>query len=87
MLGSTQCIVRPIARLEAPRHRPRMPQLGAHALVRASYLITNIERRVERGEISSADAKALLHELSALLARIAAARSDSSREGIKGEAT
>lgn len=64
-----------------------MPVLGAHALVRASYLISNIERRVERGEISSNDARALLQELSALLERMAVARSDSSRDGAKADAT
>ena len=64
-----------------------MPPPGVHALVRASYLITTIERRVERGELSSDDAKALLQELSALLARMAVTRSASSREGAKGEVT
>jgi hypothetical protein len=48
--------------------------------VRASYLITNIERRVERGEISSDDAKELLQELSALLARIGGTRIEASRD-------
>ena len=57
-----------------------MPLHGAHALVRASYLITNIERRVERGEISSDDAKELLQELSALLARIGGTRIEASRD-------
>jgi hypothetical protein len=64
-----------------------MAKPSVHALVRASYLITTIERRVEQGALSSDDAKVLLHELSALLARIALARSDSSREGVKAEAT
>jgi hypothetical protein len=61
-------------------HGRNMPLPGAHALVRASYLITNIERRVERGELSSDDAKELLQELSALLARIGGTRPDDSRE-------
>ena len=63
-----------------------MPQPGMHALVRASYLISNIEQRFERGELSSEDARELLQELSALVARLAT-RSDPSREGDKVEAT
>jgi hypothetical protein len=62
-------------------------QPGVHALVRASYLITKIEQRVAQGELSSEDAKELLQELSALLARIAVSRADPSRDDAAAEAT
>ena len=56
-----------------------------HALVRASYLISNIEKRFEHGELSPADARELLQELSALVARLAT-RSEPSREGNEADA-
>jgi hypothetical protein len=86
-VGATRCIVGRIATFEASRHRRQMPHPGVHALVRASHLITNIERRVKQGDLSSVDAKALLQELSALLARMGVGRSDPSCEGAKAEAT
>jgi hypothetical protein len=69
-LRTSRCDEGPIFAVSPPTHENRMNELAAHALVRASFLITNIERLVAQGDLSTTDAKQLLGQLSSLLARL-----------------
>ena len=73
-LETSQCDVGRIGVPPSLAHATPMNELAAHALVRASFLITNIERLVERGDLSTTDAKQLLGQLSSLLARLPSPR-------------